>query len=126
MKKTLTSNQCKDTALAIVLIMLIVLRTTGNAAIIMPTVLVLVMAMIWPVSFKPVAVVWFGFADFLSAISSKILLTVIFFLIVTPVGLFRRLTGKDSMALKKWRQDRDSAFTTREHKFTASDFKQPF
>jgi hypothetical protein len=126
MNKNPTSNQCKDTALAIVLIMLIALRVTGNMALIMPAVLVLVMAMTWPIFFKPAAIVWYGFAEILSTVSSKILLTAIFFLIVTPVGLFRKLTGKDAMALKQWRQGRSSALTSREHKFTASDFKQPF
>ncbi len=126
MKKDITSDQCKDTALAIVLIMLIVLRVTGNMSLIMPTVLVLVIAMTWPIFFKPAAIVWYGFAEILSTISSKILLTVVFFLIVTPVGLFRKLMGKDAMALKKWRQGGGSALTSRKHKFSASDFKQPF
>ena len=45
---------------------------------------------------------------------SKIILTLIFFLIVTPVGLIRRWTGADSLQLKKWKQGTDSVFVERQ------------
>ncbi len=126
MKKNITPEQCKDTALALILILLIALRVGGNTGLIMPAVVVLVIAMTWPIFFKPLAIFWFGLADFLSKFVSKIMLTVIFFLIVTPVGLFRKVMGKDSMNFKKYRQNHDSALSSREHKFTATDFNQPF
>ncbi len=125
-KKALTSNQCKDAALAIVLILLVVFRVTGNIALVMPAVVVLVIAMTWPTFFNPLAYVWFGLTELLSMVVAKILLTVVFFLIVTPVGLFRKIMGKDVMALKKWQQGKGSALTIREHKFSAADFSQPF
>jgi hypothetical protein len=37
---------------------------------------------------------WMRVADFLGAISSRILLTIVFFLVVTPIGSLQRLCGK--------------------------------
>ena len=43
---------------------------------------------------------WWRLAHVLGWINSRILMTVIFFLILTPVGVIRRLGGADSLRLK--------------------------
>ena len=43
---------------------------------------------------------WMRIADFLGAISSRVLLSVIFFLVVTPIGLVQRLLGKRPVDLR--------------------------
>ncbi len=43
---------------------------------------------------------WMRIADFLGAISSRVLLSVIFFLVVTPIGLIQRLLGKRPVDLR--------------------------
>ena len=44
---------------------------------------------------KPVYTVWMMFAFVLGWINTRVLLGVFFYLVVTPLGLFLRLTGKD-------------------------------
>jgi Na+/phosphate symporter len=45
-----------------------------------------------------IAEYWMKFAHYLGSINSKVLLTVIFFLVLTPVAFFYRLFNKDNVA----------------------------
>ena len=48
----------------------------------------------------PLNKLWFKFGMFLGKIISPIIMGIIFFLVVTPIGLFMRLLGKDLINLK--------------------------
>tara|TARA_Y100000591_G_scaffold304376_1_gene300981 strand:- start:336 stop:722 length:387 start_codon:yes stop_codon:yes gene_type:complete len=48
----------------------------------------------------PLNKLWFKFGILLGKIISPIIMGVIFFLVVTPIGLFMRLLGKDVLSLK--------------------------
>lgn len=87
---------------------------------------ILLISLILPVIFKPLAFLWFGLAYILSLITSNILLSILFFFLVTSVGLFRRLLGKDSLKLKEFKKSADSVLVERDHTFRASDIKNPF
>ncbi|MEW5981782.1 MAG: SxtJ family membrane protein [Acidobacteriota bacterium] len=87
---------------------------------------VLVADMIWPPIFKPFAVVWFGLADAIGSVTSRIVLSVVFFGLVTPVGLIRRWMGKDPMQLRRFGRDRESVFTVRGHRYTGADLERPY
>lgn len=58
-------------------------------------------ALFKPVWLKPLNLVWFRFGLLLGAIVAPLVMMVIFFLVITPIGLFMRLTGKDPLRLKK-------------------------
>ena len=57
---------------------------------------------------------------------SRVLLSVIYFVVVFPVGLFRRIIGKDSLKLKSFKKNIDSAFVTRDKLFTEKDLQTPY
>lgn len=86
----------------------------------------LVVDMVWPAAFTPFAVVWFGLSEVLGAVVSRILLTVLFFGVVTPIGLVRRALGGDPMRLRQWRRGRESVFTVRDHHYTPADIDRPY
>ena len=48
----------------------------------------------------PLNKIWFKFGIFLGKIISPIIMGIIFFLVVTPIGLIMRLIGKDVLNLK--------------------------
>jgi hypothetical protein len=48
----------------------------------------------------PLNKLWFKFGIFLGKIISPIIMGIIFFLVVTPIGLIMRLIGKDVLNLK--------------------------
>jgi hypothetical protein len=54
------------------------------------------------------------------------LLYLVFALVVVPVGLIRRWTGKDSLHLKDFKQNRTSVWEKRDHTYTAEDLQKPF
>ena len=124
--KKVTPDQCKDTGLAIILIALLVVLAQRATTMIAPAIGVLIVTMTAPKLLTPVARLWFGFSHYLGQAVSTVLLSIVFFGVVTPMGLIRRLTGKDAMGLGQWRAGRQSAFIRRDHTFTAVDLEKPF
>lgn len=59
-----------------------------------------VLGAILPRSLKWVYVAWMTLAMLMGAVVSTVLLVLLFFLVVTPIGLVARLTGKDFLSLK--------------------------
>ena len=121
-----TKDQAKDTGMAMVLICLL-LGYWGKFPKFLPvSVALLLIMMIWPNAFRPLATLWFGLSHVLSSVVSRVILTVLFFLVVTPIGLIRRLTGADALQLKKWKQGQDSVFLVREGAIQAKDLENPY
>ena len=87
---------------------------------------VLFVDMIAPVVFRPFAVVWFGLSAGIGALGSSLVLSLLFFLVVTPVALVRRWMGKDSMNVRRWRRGRNTVFVERDHVFTRRDIERPY
>jgi hypothetical protein len=56
-----------------------------------------VIAQFVPSLLKPLYGPWMRFAEFLAPITTRILLTVFYYVGVTPTGLLMRLSGKDPM-----------------------------
>ena len=48
----------------------------------------------------PVERAWMWFAEVLAAVMTRVILTLTFILVITPVGLVRRLLGFDSLGLR--------------------------
>ncbi len=124
--KQISPDQAKDTGMAMVLICLLIVLIGHKQQFLGLGVILLLINMIKPTLFKPVAKVWLGFSHLMGTVMSKIILTILFFGMVTPIGLLRRCLGKDSLQLKKWKKDRTSVFRVRNHLFKPVDIKHPF
>jgi len=121
-----TPEQARDTGMAMVLICLL-LGYWGKFPKLLPVSLVLlILTMAWPKAFRPLAGLWFGLSHLLSSVVSRVILTVLFFLVVTPIGVIRRWAGADALQLKKWKQGRDSVFVVREGAIQAKDMTNPY
>ena len=90
------------------------------------SIILLLLTMAVPKIFKPLAVLWFGLSHAMGQVVSKILLTLAFFLVVTPIGLIRRLTGADALQLKKWKQGNESVFVQRQGAIQDKDLLNPY
>jgi hypothetical protein len=95
-----SKEQAKDTGMAMAFLCLLVWIFTGQAFWPKLAAILLIVDMIIPLVFYPLAIVWFGLAHVLGTVVSKILLSVIFFLVVLPVALIRRSMGYDSLKLR--------------------------
>ena len=125
-KITITVEKCKDSGLALVLISLICYQVWKLEIFILLAIIFLVVAMTYPLIFQPFARFWFALSTALGTVVSKIILSVLFFVIVLPIGLVRRVLGKDSMRIKSWKKGKESVFRTRDHRFTAKDLEHPY
>ena len=119
-------DRARDTGMAVVLVLLLLELFIGTGIYFKISIPVLILNMTVPQIFYPIAYIWFGFAQILGTIVSKILLFVVFSIIVLPVALLRRLLGKDTLLLKKWNTNNDSVFKTRDHLFSSSDIEKPY
>lgn len=72
----------------------------------------LLCGLLFPVLLKPVQKVWMSIAILMGWIMTRIILTFLFYLMVTPLGLLARLFGKDFLKLQ-FDSNRDSYW---EHK----------
>ena len=124
--ESISAGQAKDTGMAMVLICLLVAFFGQKQQLYVIAILLLLVNMIWPGIYKPVAKIWLGLSHLLGTVVSKVVLSVIFFGMVMPVGLARRISGKDSLQIKKWKKGRDSVLRTREHEFTSEDISHPY
>ncbi|HVU57009.1 MAG TPA: hypothetical protein VHD83_18230, partial [Puia sp.] len=71
---------------------------------------------------EKIDLVWNKLSLVLGWISNTVLLTLIFFLVLTPMGLFRRWLGKGGMLHTG--KDLESNFTDREHSFRKEDLEK--
>lgn len=63
---------------------------------------------------------WLEMAEGIGYVVSRILLTIIFYLVLTPLGLLSRLFTKDNLQLKG---NRSSYFIERNHRFKPEDLE---
>lgn len=64
-------------------------------------------ALVFPKILTPVERYWMKLAEILSAVMTRVILTLTFFIVITPLGLFLRLIGKDLLQ-RKFEPDRPS------------------
>jgi hypothetical protein len=125
-RNRLTKDQCKDTGMAMVLIVLLLTLAAKRDYLIFGAIGLLVLTMIRPQLFRPVAVIWFGLSRLLGMVTSRVVLSIIFLVVVTPVGLARRMLGKDTLRLKSFKKGHESVMEERNHTFCANDIIKPY
>ena len=62
--------------------------------------ILIILGAITPVILKPIYKIWMAFAVVIGWIMTRIILSVLFFSIITIIGIFTRLIGKDFLNLK--------------------------
>ena len=121
-----TRTQARDTGMAMVLICLLFAYWGHHPRFLPLAIIVLLLTMIVPQVFRPLAVLWFGLSHVMGNVVSKVVLSIIFFVVVTPIGLIRRMTGKDSLQLRQWKKDQSSVFIAREGMIRPEDLQNPY
>jgi predicted membrane metal-binding protein len=80
----------------------------------------LVTALAWPRGLHPLNRIWLAFGRLLHRIVSPVVMGAIFFAVITPVGFFMRLAGKDGLGLAR-RADLSSYWIARTPASPASE-----
>lgn len=112
--------------MAMVLITLLVAYAGLRSRLLLLAVFLLVLTMARPQLFRPLSVVWFGASRVLGSVLSRLILTVVFFGLITPVGLLRRWSGKDPLQLRRWKRADGSVLTERQGMIGPDDLAKPY
>ena len=126
LKLDIDKAKARDSGMALSFLLMLLEIWIGNGTFLLLAAATLLIDMIAPVIFIPFAYLWFGFAHIMGTIVSKILLFLVYILFVVPMGLIRRMLGKDSLQLGKWKQNDESVFLSRDHLFSHDDLEKPF
>ncbi len=125
-RRKITKDESRDTGMAIVLMLMIAFLAWKRKEILAVAMAAQVINMTMPTVFRPFAVVWLGISDLLSTVVSKILMSIVYFGVVTPLGIIRRLSGKDSLNLRVFHRSEESVMVVRNQKFIARDLERPY
>jgi hypothetical protein len=90
------------------------------------SIICLLICLLAPRLYTPFTKIWFRLAKGLEKLMSKVILFLIFFLVVTPVAIIRRLLGKDSLHLRNFAKNNRSVWMERSHSYTKDDFEKQF
>ena len=86
----------------------------------------LVLTLLVPKTFTPFAWLWMKFGEALSQITTSILLAIVFFGIVTPIGKLRALLKKDSLRLRDFKKCKESVFIQPDKMYSSADLEKQF
>jgi Saxitoxin biosynthesis operon protein SxtJ len=125
-KRKITKDQSRDTGMAMVLLLLLIFLARKREGWLFAAMVVHVLNMIAPQIYRPIAVAWLGLSDLLGMVVSKVLLSIVFFAIVTPIAVLRRLFGKDPLKLRAFKAGQDSVMLERNHTFVRGDLDRPY
>jgi L-lactate permease len=109
-----------------VLLLLLVALALKREWPVTAAIIVLVVNALVPMVLKPLAVVWLGVSHAIGAVMSTVLLTIVYVVVVTPMGLLRRAAGKDTLRLTAFRRGEVSVMTERHHRFASADLERPY
>jgi len=124
--KKVNKKQCMEFGQVITLVTLFFALRFINQHLVLAAFVLLLITVLMPIIFYPLAVLWFGLSCLLSKVGPPVLLTVIFFVVVTPVGLLRRLWKHDNLRLKEFKKDKQSVMVDRNHLYTKDDLLHSF
>ncbi len=124
--KTVSKKEASDTGMAMTLILLLLGFFVKKIIYYELAILALVINMAFPMFYYPFAIVWLGLTNLLGIVVSRVLLSVVYILFLLPVGVIRRMMGKDALNLTGFKKSKDSVMINRDIEFTANDIKNPF
>jgi hypothetical protein len=75
--KKITKDQSRDTGMAMVLLLLLLAISPKRHALLLVAILLLLVNMITPQIYRPIAVFWLGFSELLGAVMSRVLLSIV-------------------------------------------------
>jgi multisubunit Na+/H+ antiporter MnhF subunit len=122
----ITAAQSRDTGMAMVLILLLCGWLLDNQLYFKLAIPVLILTMAAPAAFKPAARVWFKLSMVLGTVATKVILSLVFYLVVTPVGLIRRILGYDALYLRKFKHSHESVMKIRSIQFSRENIEKPY
>lgn len=89
-----------------------------------PACLLWVVASFFPAALRPIYGLWMRFAMVINAVVTRVVLGIIYYMVVFPMGMVMRLLGKDPMA-RRWMTTLQS-YRIPSQSSTTNDMENPF
>src|SRR6267154_6281467 len=121
-----TKKQCIEFGLLSILMTLTIAALEKQPSLVPVAITLVLITMIIPVAFYPFAWLWFKLVKFMSVLGPVIMLGIIFYLVITPMGALRKLQGKDSLRRREFKKSTQSVMETRDHLYGSQDFLHLF
>lgn len=118
----MSNKWLKDTGSAMALLFLL-LGFKGNKLFLGIAMVFLLLTIVYPYFLYPIAYMWLQVTRVLSFIMPKVFFGLVFFVVVMPVGLFKKLLRKDPLLLNKKYQ---TTFFDRNHTYIKADVDFPY
>ena len=91
-----------------------------------PGLTLVVVGALWPRNLKWVYIAWMSVAFVLGFVMAHVILTLLFLLVITPMGWVARLSGKDFLSLKLDRAAKSYWIPRQQKPRTAADYERQF
>lgn len=121
----MTDKWINDTGLVFALLFLILGYGKGNKNFLIISGAFLLAVILAPRLLYSIAFVWLKLAELLGLVVPKIFFGLVFFAIILPVGVVRRLTKGDELFISNWRESK-TVFRERNYVFIKQDIEQPY
>lgn len=113
-----------ETILAIVLGLLVIwFFTNAKALVIISAVLAFIGLMI-PMVSGWITWLWLKISHVMGWVMSKVIMSIVFYLVLFPISLLARLSNKDQLKLKK--SNETSYYSTRNHRYSPEELENPW
>jgi hypothetical protein len=122
----ISKEQTKEFGMLAVLVTSFLAFYLGKNNLMVVVSILALLTLLCPVVFYPFAIIWFGFSKSMGKISTGILLAVVFFIIVIPVGLIRKTMQLDSLKIKQFKKTTRTVMVNREHIYEGTDLLHTF
>ena len=125
-KFSFSKKQLIESGIVLVIIFLVIGYYSKNNLWLRLSVLLLFIDLILPVIFYPMAIFWFNLSEILGTWISKILLGIVFFFVICPVGIIRKKIRINNLLLKHFKKNDISVFKTKNHTYNSEDLIIPY
>lgn len=86
----------------------------------------LIIVMTAPSLFRPFSIFWMKFSEAIGTVMNRFILSLVFFLVVTPVALIMKSCGYDPLMKNQWKKGDNSVFRTRCGNAVSEHLTKPF
>lgn len=121
----ISRKQNVETGLVIALALALFSSFSGRCGTV-TLVAVLALTLLWPAVFTPLAWLLLKVGGALGHIMSNLVMCMVFYSVITPISLFRALTGKDSIMFRRFKKDVSSCFARQEKEYDSEDLEKQF
>lgn len=119
-------DKIKNIEFGIIVSMILVLMAMFGYVRLPSVIVVLLVTLLLPKLFTPFTWLWFRLGEGLNIVMGRVLLVLIYFLVVTPVGLLRRMTGMDMMRLHQFKKSTASVFSVCKKEYEISHLTKQY